>query len=118
MKASTESGLRIALDFLGVMPIQSMANAAALVSNTKYDNSRYCFAQAGAIYLVYLPKLTPTTLDFSGQSGSFLGLWFKPRSGGQLRKGRIASVTAGGKVDIGSPGGDTAQDWLAVIRAK
>jgi hypothetical protein len=49
MKASTESGLRIALDFLGVMPIQSMANAAALVSNTKYDNSRYCFAQAGAI---------------------------------------------------------------------
>ena len=49
---------RIALEFFAAnkVPFWEMTNADALVGNAKNDNSKYCLAKAGELYLVYLPN--------------------------------------------------------------
>ena len=49
---------RIAIDFFHSqkIPFWEMTNADGLVGNEKHDNSRYCFAKANDVYLVYLPS--------------------------------------------------------------
>ena len=95
-----------------------MANANSLVGNPKNDNSRYCFAKPGSLYLVYLPKVEACTLDLSHQSGDYDLQWFNTRSGGKLQAGNITTLKGGSKAKLGKPGDDPAEDWLAVIRAK
>jgi hypothetical protein len=111
---------RIALNFFRdhAIPFPEMKNANALVGNPKHGNSRYCFAKAGSVYLVYLPKAEATDLDLSGQAGEFSVAWFNPRSGGDLGKGSIASIKGGANAALGLPRSDLGKDWLAVIRAK
>jgi hypothetical protein len=93
-----------------------MKNANALVGNTKNDNSKYCFAQAGALYLVYLPNGGTTDLDLSGASGKFTVKWFNPRRGGALQDGSVKSVSGGGKAALGNPPADASEDWLVAVR--
>ena len=61
---------RIAIDFFHSqkIPFWEMTNADGLVGNEKHDNSRYCFAKANDVYLVYLPSGGTTTLDLSKAS--------------------------------------------------
>ena len=56
---------RIAIDFFHSqkIPFWEMKNADELVGNEKHDNSRYCFAKANEVYLVYLPSGGTATLD-------------------------------------------------------
>ena len=63
---------RIALEFFHAqkIPFWEMKNADELVGNEKHDNSRYCFAKANEVYLVYLPTGNTTTLDLSNATGS------------------------------------------------
>ena len=77
---------RIAIDFFreNRIPFWDMKNANALVGNPKNDNSKYCLAKAGEVYLVFLPTGGTTDLDLSGSSGSFSVRWFNPRAGGAL----------------------------------
>jgi hypothetical protein len=109
---------RIALEFFrdNRIPFWEMKNANALIGNPTNDNSKYCLARAGELYLVYLPNGGTTALDLSGVSGSFTVQWFNPRSGGPLVDGAVKSVNAGGQVALGPPPADAAQDWLVVIR--
>jgi Putative collagen-binding domain of a collagenase len=93
-----------------------MKNADALVGNAKNDNSKFCLAKAGEVYLVYLPKGGTTDLDLTGAQGGFKVSWFNPRTGGALAAGTVESVNGGGKVALGNPPGDAGEDWLAVIR--
>jgi hypothetical protein len=49
---------RIALEFFTAnkVPFWEMKNANALIGNARNDNSRFCLAKAGEVYLVYLPN--------------------------------------------------------------
>jgi hypothetical protein len=104
---------RIALEFFSEhqIPINRMANADELVGNPAHDNSRYCFAEPGKLYLVYLPNGGQASLDLAGAKGVFTLSWFNPRTGGALQAG--GSIKAGAAVSLAAP--DT-NDWLAVIR--
>lgn len=109
---------RIALEFFRAekVPFWEMEPADALVGNTKHDNSRYCLARPGRLYLVYLPGGGTADLDLSGASGEFSVSWFDPRNGGALKPGSIRTVKGGGTASLGTPPAAPDEDWLAVIR--
>jgi Domain of unknown function (DUF5060)/Putative collagen-binding domain of a collagenase len=108
----------IALEFFRTqqIPLADMKNLNPLVGNAKNDNSRYCLAKTGELYLVYLPNGGSSQLDLSGVSGAFAVTWFNPRVGGALVNGSVATVSGGGSVELGNPPADAAEDWLAIIR--
>ena len=109
---------RIALNFFRdeKIPFTEMSTANALIGNTKDDNSKFCFAKAGELYLVYLPNGGTSALDLSATKGTFAVKWFNPRVGGALVPAGI--ITAGAMVPLGPPPADAAEDWLAVIAKK
>jgi len=109
---------RIALAFFhnNRIPFWEMQNADALIGNEKNDNSKFCFAKPGEIYLVYLPNGGTADLDLTGVNGAFTVKWFNPRSGGDLVNGSVNTVSGGGSVTLGNPPADATEDWLAVIR--
>jgi hypothetical protein len=105
---------RIALDFFrdNRIPFWEMNNANTLIGNQKNDNSRYCFAKAGELYLVYLPDGGETKIDLAGTSGKFSLKWFNPREGGAPKANGNAAINGGGTATLTAP---SAADWLAVI---
>ncbi len=109
---------RICLEFFANnnIPFQDMKPMDELVGNEKMDNSKYCFAKPGEIYLVYLAKSGTFELDLSEDSGEFSVAWYNPRTGGDL-SASASSVSGGGKVQISTEQTD-GEDWLAVIRRK
>ncbi len=111
---------RVALEFFRDerIPFWEMEPADALVGNPDEDNSRYCFAKRGEVYLLYLPTGGPATLDLTGDSGRFAVAWLDPRKGGPLLQGTVHEVAGGGKADFGQPPGQPSEDWLAVVRKR
>jgi hypothetical protein len=109
---------RIALTFFRSekIPFWDMTNADGLVGNISNDNSVFCFAKAGELYLVYLPSGGSADLDLTGATGQFSVNWFDPRTGGALKRGSVATVKAGGKVTLGLAPGSPEEDWLVVVR--
>ncbi len=109
---------RIAIDFFHAqkIPFWEMANADALVGNDKHDNSRYCFAKANEVYLVYLPSGGTASLDLSKATGQFGISWFDPRNGGPLKRGSISTVKGGASAALGEPPDSPGEDWLVVVR--
>lgn len=108
---------RIALNFFRDenIPFAEMTSADPLIGNSKDDNSRFCLAKPGALYLVYLPNDGTTDLDLSGAKGTFTVKWFNPRAGGKLANGSVNSVEGGKTVALGNPPADAGDDWLAVV---
>ena len=107
---------RIALGFFRdeKIPFWDMTNADLLVGNSTNDNSVFCFAKAGEVYLVYLPNGGSAALDLAGVTGQFNVSWFDPRSGGALKRGSVASVKAGGKQRSGClPAVRKRTGWLS-----
>ena len=109
---------RIALAFFRdeKIPFWEMTNADLLVGNSTNDNSVFCFAKAGEVYLVYLPNGGSAGLDLGGVTGQFNVSWFDPRNGGALKRGSVALVKAGGKAALGMAPGSPDEDWLVVVR--
>ncbi len=110
---------RVALSFFHdqAIPFQDMANANARVGNAKNENTVFCLAKAGALYLVYLTQGGQATLDLKDQSGKFEVRWFNPRSGGMLQKGSVDQIEAPANASLGSAPSDPTEDWLVVVRA-
>ena len=110
---------RIAIDFFHAqkIPFWEMANADALVGNEKHDNSRYCFAKANDVYLVYLPSGGTATLDLSKATGQFTVEWFDPRNGGGMKKGSVSAIRGGASAALGMPPDAANEDWLVVVRS-
>jgi hypothetical protein len=112
---------RIALNFFRdeKIPFAEMSSANALIGNTKDDNTNFCFAKPGEVWLVYLPEGTKggtSDLDLSGAKGSFDVKWFNTRVGGKLVNGSVKAVKGGAKVSLGNPPADAGEDWLVVVR--
>jgi hypothetical protein len=109
---------RVALDFFREhkLPLDEMEPADALVGNVAEDNSRYALAKRGEVYLVYLPRGGPASIDLSGASGRFRVSWLDPRRGGALRPGSVRAVEGGGRASLGQPPAEPGEDWLAVVR--
>ncbi len=109
---------RIALDFFKEhkIPFWDMKSADGLIGNTKDDNSKFCIAKQGEVYLVYLPNGGLSDLDLSATKGTFTVKWFNPRAGGDLLNGSVNSVKGGKAAALGNPPADATEDWLAVIR--
>ncbi len=109
---------RIALDFFRTekVPFAAMTTSNALVGNSMDDNSKFCFAQPGELYLVYLPSGGTTDLDLSNANGTFTVKWFNPRTGEELVNGSVKTVEGGKSAALGSPPADPGEDWLIVIR--
>ena len=109
---------RLAVDFFRAnrIPFWAMSNADALVGNSNGDNSRWCLAQPGEVYVVYLPAGGTTGLDLSNVSGGFTVRWFDPRRGGALKSGSVATVTGGSTVALGEPPDSVSEDWVIVVR--
>ena len=107
---------RIALGFFRdhAIPLTKMTNADELVGNAAQDNSVYCLAQKGQLYLVYLPKGGTTALDLSTAPGTFSVAWFNPRTGG-TPAADSSPATGGTKHTLTAPSTD---DWLAIVRRK
>ena len=109
---------RIALTFFRTekIPFWEMTNADGLVGNYTNDNSVFCFAKPGDVYLVYLPAGGSADLDLTHATGQFNVSWFDPRNGGDLKRGSLTSVTGGRTVALGMPPDNPTEDWLAVVR--
>ena len=105
---------RIALEFFPAnrIPFWEMKNANSLVGNPKNDNSKYCFAKSGELYLVFLRDGGRTKLDLTGARGNLKVQWFNPRTGGKLADGSVKSVAGGEVVALGNPPADADQDWV------
>ena len=90
-----------------------MMPADELVGNDKHDNSKYCLAKPGEIYLVYLPNGGSTELDLSAADGSFSIEWMSPQNG-QFQS-PSSTIAGGSKVTVDS-GNSDGEDRLALIR--
>ncbi len=109
---------RIALEFFHAnkVPFWEMKNADALVGNSKNDNSKYCFAKSGAVYVVYLPSGGTTNIDLGAAAGTYSTGWYNPRTGGALQNGSPATISGPGVQSLGTPPSDPQEDWVALIR--
>lgn len=109
---------RIALEFFyeNKIPFWEMENADELAGNPKNDNSVYCFAKKGEIYLVYLPNGGNAKIDLTDAKGNFSVYWFNPRSGGDLIQTSIKRASGGSVFDSGAPPFDREQDWLIIVK--
>lgn len=106
-------GIAINLFSQADIPVEQMLNADELVGNPGHDNSCYCFAKTGEIYLVYLPEGGTQELDLSDVTGKFSCNWFNPRTGGETQAGK--KVKGGKTVTLKAPSSD---DWIAIVRKK
>ncbi len=109
---------RIAIDVFHSqkIPFWEMTNVDHLVGNDTHDNSRYAFAKANAVYLVYLPDGGTASLNLSAASGAFTVSWFDPRNGGSLKTGSVRTVNGGAGVPLGTPPDNPGEDWLVIVR--
>ncbi len=110
---------RIALEFFNDqnIPFWDMTNRDDLVGNPEHNNSMYCFAKVGELYLVYRPGQGSVNLDLTGNSDSYRVKWFNPRTGGDLAEGSVKRVEGGARVNLGIPPTDQDMDWLLMIEA-
>lgn len=109
---------RVALDFFHEreVPFWDMENHNQLIGNDDDDNSKYCLAHVGSVYVVYLPEGGQTELDLSESEGEFEVVWFDPRTGGDPRFGSVRNVQAGGVVDLGAAPMRPQDDWVILVR--
>lgn len=109
---------RLALEFFRAhrVPFWDMTNADVLVGNPDHDNSRFCLARPGEVYVVFLPEGGTTTLDLGGSRESFTVRWYNPRTGSRLLRATVARVRGPGPVNLGAPPAESDQDWVVLVR--
>ena len=94
----------------------TMRNADELVGNAPHDDSRYCLADPGRRYVVYLPTGGTTSLDLGAGAGRYSVHWFDPRTGGALQAGSVREVRGPGRVELGAPPSAANEDWVILVR--
>ena len=109
---------RFALEFFknNSVPFWKMKSADGLVGNAKNENTRYCFAKKGEVYVVYLSCGGSTEIDLSGAEGTFRVKWYDPRNGGALKEGSKSAIKGGAKASLGNSPSKPNEDWVVLIR--
>ena len=109
---------RIALQFFHdyQIPVHEMQNADALAGNNRNDNSIYCLAKPGEVYIIYLPNGGSAGLDLGRQKVKMNIQWFNPRLGSPLQDGPVNEVAGPGIVFLGEPPDDKNEDWVILVR--
>jgi hypothetical protein len=93
-----------------------MRNADELVGNPTHDDSRYCLADPGRRYVVFLPTGGTTSLDLGASPGRYTVRWFDPREGGPLQVGAVREVRGPGRVELGAAPHAAGEDWVILVR--
>lgn len=87
---------------------------AAMKPAIELASTRYCLADPGREYLVYLPDGGEVTVDLSAATGELAAEWFDPRND----KVRLAAaVVGGGKRQLNPPFDGPAVLYLSAARA-
>jgi len=109
---------RIALEFFHnyEIPFWEMQNEDELVGNDEHNNSAYCFAKAGEIYVVYVPTARDVSLNLNDVEGEFTIDWYDPRNGGDPQDGSVSSISGGGIRSLGNPPSEASEDWVILIQ--
>jgi Domain of unknown function (DUF5060)/Putative collagen-binding domain of a collagenase len=109
---------RVALNFFynNKIPFWEMENHDELIGNQDNDNSKYCLAEEGEVYVVYLPEGGSSMLNLGNNTSKFNVMWFNPREGGNLQNGSVKEIKGPGKVSIGNPPGSKSDDWVILIK--
>lgn len=104
---------KICLDFFNQnnLPVDKMVSNDVLISS-KDD---YCFTLEGEAYVILLKKGGESTLDLKDHLGQFSVQWYNPRSGGNLRTGKVKFIEGGGKQSLGAPPKDKDKDWVVLV---
>ncbi len=102
---------RVAIELFEKLPLSEMLPADELIGNPKHDNSRFCFAKPGELYLVYLPSGGSTQLDMSSAQGAFTVTSINPANGNAADATTV--IQGGASVEIVAP--NTKHDWLIRI---
>lgn len=66
-------------------------NLAAMVPRPDLASSRYCLADPGSEYLVYLPLPGSVVVDLAGPPGRVQVEWFHPLTGRSVREGTVVT---------------------------
>jgi hypothetical protein len=99
------------------LPLDRMACHDRLIGNATNDNSRYCLAAPGEVYVVYLPTGGSAELNLDDASGKeFEVQWYNPRAGGEMLDGAVKTIRGGGKVSLGDPPAEANEDWVILVR--
>ena len=102
---------RHALEFFHEhLPFQEMTPADHLAQGS----GTFVLAKPGEIYAAYIPSGGSARLDLEDSEGEFAVSWFNPAEGGPLADG--VAVSGPGIVRLGPAPGDSAQDWVALVR--
>lgn len=73
---------------------------AALTPRADLASSKYCLANPGRTYLVYLPEGKDVTVDLGATGTAYAVEWFNPATG---KTQEAKSVHSGGRVHLASP---------------
>ncbi|MBD3275273.1 MAG: DUF5060 domain-containing protein [Candidatus Marinimicrobia bacterium] len=105
---------KIALDFFNDnnIPVHEM-HSMDEITETEND---YVFAKNGELYLVYMKSGGENRIDLGNHNSAFQVHWFNPRSGGELQRGSVNSISGPGLQELGTPPATPEKDWLVVIR--
>jgi len=105
-----------ALTFMRELPVMKMAPNHALGASED-GGETYVLRKRGDVYALFNDRNGSNwTLNLAGVSGTYRVRWYNPRTGGDLRKGTVPTVTGGGVRNLGSAPDETGQDWAAVVR--
>jgi hypothetical protein len=100
-----------AVDFFQkYLPFSEMTSIDDLVKDG------YCFAKPGELYALYIPAGGNKSILLKGGEGSYTIDWYNPRTGGELQKGNVETVSATRRVELGFPPADTDKDWVCLVR--
>lgn len=94
------------------LPFWDMANENGLVGNMDDDNSVYCFAKVGDIYVVYLPNGGTRSLTTSNDV--FEVSWYDPRNG--RFQTAPEEINSNGTLSLNAP--DGVNDWVALVKRR
>ncbi|MGQ9650431.1 MAG: putative collagen-binding domain-containing protein [Phycisphaerae bacterium] len=87
-------------------------NLAAMTPHGELASTRYCLANAGVAYVVYLPAGGDVTVDLTGASRTLAAEWSNPRTGAASSGG---TVTGGAKREFRAPG---EGDWVLLLEGR
>ena len=97
--------------------IERTRPADELIGNASHHNSKYCLAEPGQLYVIYLANGGTTPLDLSDATGQFHVSCYNPRTGTSAEGYQADSVSGGGKISVSAPQGSD-EDWVLLVRKR